>query len=55
MVGKNNIPPMINSSLVGGHAAVHIYQFFVLPWPLLPLDYRGMNLGAAGIPGSFSG
>lgn len=55
MVGKNNIPRMINISLVGGHAAVHILPIFVLPWALLPLDYRGMNLGAAGIPGSFSG
>jgi fatty acid desaturase len=40
MVAKIEIPRRVNITLAGVYAAVHTYQFFVLPLWLLPLDYR---------------
>jgi fatty acid desaturase len=40
MAAKTNIPRLVNISLAGAYIAVNLYQFFVLPLWLLPLDYR---------------
>jgi fatty acid desaturase len=39
MAAKTSIPRLVNISLAGAYTAVNIYQFFVLPLWLLPLDY----------------
>jgi fatty acid desaturase len=38
--GVKEIPTTVNISLAICHAAINLYQFFILPWWLLPSDHR---------------